>query len=116
MTQHRIVDVVGEYAITLEDGDQVYRLIHDDLMHGRIVELDFAGVSVYASPFLNAAIGRLLEDMSLEDLRRQLKLTNMTSAGTETLRRVVENSRNFYQRADYRDAVSQVIRERASAS
>ena len=45
--------------MTLEDGEAVYRQIHDPLVHGETVELDFDGVNIFASPFFNAGIGRL---------------------------------------------------------
>lgn len=53
-----IKDLIGENCITLDNGQRVYDQIHPELVAGRSVEVDFTGVSVFASPFFNAAFGR----------------------------------------------------------
>src|SRR5262249_9208732 len=65
-------DLVGELAITLEDGQRVYDRMVPALANGQPVELDFAGVTVFAAPFFNAAVGQLLRDVRAEDVRNLL--------------------------------------------
>jgi len=72
----------GENAITRELGLEIYSSIQPVLARGEPVCLDFAGVKVFASPFLNAAIGQLLKDKSLPTLG------GMTLLGAKTLRLV----------------------------
>src|SRR4030067_2544821 len=91
-----IQKMVGENCITLEDGQKVFDLIHPELLAGHIVELDFTNVTVFASPFFNAAIGRLLKDIKPEDLNHLLKITNLVPAGLTVLKRVIENSKEYY--------------------
>ena len=55
-----VKELVGENAMTLGDGEAIYARIHDPLIQGETVELDFDGVQLFASPFFNAGIGRLL--------------------------------------------------------
>jgi hypothetical protein len=62
---------------------------------GNAVELDFENVTVLASPFLNAAIGRLLKDIKPSNLNRLLKITNLVPTGLAVLRRVIENSKDI---------------------
>ena len=59
---------IGEDAITLDDGQSIYQQIKPELLAGHEVELDFDGVSVFAAPFFNAAIGQLLKDLRPEEL------------------------------------------------
>ena len=107
-----IYELVGENCITMEDGQKVYDLIHPELLTGRRVELDFTDVSVFASPFLNVAIGQLLRDIKSEDLNRLLKVSNMTSAGLAVLRRVIENSKRYYSDEKTRKAVDEILLEK----
>jgi hypothetical protein len=108
-------EIVGENAITLDDGQGVYDQIEAALSAGEVVELDFSGVAVFASPFFNAAIGQLLRDHSADDLNRLLRITGLNSAGYDVLRRVIENAKRYYASADYREAQSRVLRELVEA-
>jgi len=103
--------IVGEDAITLEDGQAVYDQIHPELRAGRAVELDFEGVGVFASPFFNAAIGQLLKDLEANDLKRLLRVENLNEVGAALMRRVIENAQRYYSSGDYRAAQARVLQE-----
>jgi hypothetical protein len=106
-------EVVGEHAITMDDGQAIFDKIKPELAAGRPVELDFAGVSVSASPFLNAAVGQLLRDLAPDELNRLLKVINLAPPTLDTLRRVIENSKRYYSSPSYREAVDRVMRSLA---
>jgi hypothetical protein len=112
---YRVRDAIGAYAVTLADGEIVYHSIHPELRAGRPVQLDFADVEVFASPFFNAAVGTLLKDISAEDLNDLLGIANLSPAGTHVLRRVIENAKQYYQDATVRRAVDAMLEERAKA-
>lgn len=107
--------LVGDSAITLDDGQKVYDQIHPALLASREVKLDFAGVGILASPFFNAAIGRLLQDIEPEALNRLLQVRNLTPAGMYTLRRVIENSKRYYGDQRIQHAVDEALRQEAEA-
>ncbi len=103
-------DIIGgEDAITLDDGQKVYDRVHPDLAAGHSVELDFAGVSVFASQFFNAALGQLLKEHKPEDLNRLLRLSNLSPVGLAVVRRVIENAKRYYSEPNYREAQRQVL-------
>ncbi|GIK67561.1 MAG: hypothetical protein BroJett018_53550 [Chloroflexota bacterium] len=104
-----IINLIGEYCITLDDGQQVYDLIHPALDAKEVVELDFTGVEIVASPFLNAAIGQLLRDLQPNDLNAYLKITNLSSIARPMLKQVIDNAKRYYSEPDYRNAVDKVI-------
>ena len=108
-----VKDMIGENCITLEDGQKVYDLIHPELRNGNPVEMDFQGASVFASPFFNAAFGQLLRDITGNDLNRLLKVENLAIAGMNVLRRVIENSRQYYNDPKNREAVDQAMAKQA---
>jgi len=103
----------GENAITAEDGQSVYNQIMPELQAKRTVELDFAGVTAFASPFFNTAIGQLLKDFPPEDLNHLLVMKHLPSAGSDVLKLVIENCKKYYASPDYREAQMKVLRELA---
>ena len=106
-------EIVGEYCITLEDGQKVYDLIHPQLVAGCSVELSFTGVKVFASPFFNFAIGQLLVDIHADELNRLLKITNLNAVGASVLKRVIENAKRYYSDEHFYNAVDEVLAEQA---
>lgn len=110
-----IHSLVGENCMTPDDGQKVYQEIHPQLVADRPVELDFAGVKVFASPFFNFAIGQLLRDIQPEELNRLLKVSNLNPVGSRVLTRVIENSKRYYCDEKIRKAVDAVVNEQAKS-
>jgi hypothetical protein len=104
-----VQETVGEDAITVDDGQTIHERIKPELLAGHEVELDFAGVDVFASPFFNAAVGQLLKDLKAEDLNRLLRVRNLNPVGNDLLRRVIENAKRYYASPDYRAAQAKVL-------
>ncbi len=99
----------------MEDGQQIYDQIHPELESGNTVELDFEGVTIFASPFLNVSFGRLLKDFKPDDLNRLVKITNLNPVGWSVLKRVIENSKEYYANEVLRKAVDEVLLEQAES-
>lgn len=107
----KVVDLIGPNCVTYGDGLKVYDLIYPELQRGRAVEIDFEGVRVLVSLFVNAAIGRLLEDFSADDLNRLLTISNLPAGGVDTLQRVVETSNDYYHHPQVRQALDRILTE-----
>lgn len=106
-------EMIGENCITLEDGQKIFGLLYPQLSAGSAVELDFEKVKIFASPFFNASIGRLLKDIKPDDLNRLLKISNLVPAGLSVLKRVIENSKEYYANPNLRKAVDEVLLEQS---
>jgi hypothetical protein len=91
-----VYEQIGANAITLDDGQIIYDLIHPILKAGESVELDFENVETLASPFLNASIGQLLKDMEGEHLNKYLNITHLSSERKQIVRLVIENAKEYY--------------------
>ncbi|MDX1992615.1 MAG: STAS-like domain-containing protein [bacterium] len=106
-----VIQLVGENCITLDDGQKLYNLIYPKISVKDTVELDFSGVRIFASPFMNAAIGQLLKDISADDLNRYLIVdrTKMTPVGLAVLRRVIENAKAYYSNNEVSQAIDEVL-------
>jgi hypothetical protein len=111
-----IRDLIGPRCIIKEDGQRVYNAMHDALIRGETVALDFTGVSQFASPFFNFAIGQLLKDIKEEDLRSLLQIENLNETGTMVVERVIENAAKYHSDKDYRKIVDDILEQQAKES
>ena len=109
-----VFNLIGANCVTYGDGLRVYDLIHPELKRGRAVEVDFEGVRILVSLFVNAAIGRLLEDISADDLNRLLTISNLPPGGMGTLRRVIDTSDDYYHHPQVRQALDRILTEHAA--
>lgn len=114
--QHIAVkELVGENAMTLDDGEAIFNQIHDPLARGETVELDFDGVEIFASPFFNAGIGRLLADFQPDILNSHLIFQHMSALGDGVLRRVIANAKEYYAASpEHRQAIDRIVHETAA--
>jgi hypothetical protein len=112
---YNVFEHIGAYCITLDDGQKVYAAIHPELKAHERVELDFRDVEIVASPFLNAAIGQLLRDLSPEALNTHLKISNLSVLARPVLARVIENAKTYYSNPEYHEAVDRVIEKEVNA-
>ncbi len=107
----KIISEIGKNCITLDQGAKLYNRIHPLLKKGENVVLDFQHVEVFASPFFNRSVGRLLEDISPDDLNRLLVVNNLAVTGLDTLKKVIENSKKYYSNPNYKKAVDKTLKE-----
>lgn len=108
-----IPGIVGQNCMTPDQGQDIYGRIHQHLLDGQLVELDFAGVDIFASPFFNYAVGQLVKDISPTELNRLLKISNLNPVGRNVLQRVIENSKQYYSAPGFREAVDEVVEREA---
>jgi hypothetical protein len=111
----RVEDYTGRYAITLEDGQTVLEQLRPALQNQETVELDFANVDIFASPFFNAAIGQLVRYFDSETLNNRLQVRNLSMDGNALLRRVIENAKQYYSDDIDRMRIDEVVTEQVSA-
>ena len=109
-----ILDLIGKYCMTTEDGQRVYDLIHPKLLEEQPVELDFTGVEIAAPPFLNFAIGQLLKDVQPETINHLLHKKNLNPLDEEALEFIIDDCQQYYSEPEFRSRVDQVIAELAS--
>lgn len=108
---YKIYDITGEFAVAANSGQDIYDLIYPQLVAEQAVELDFSGVTVFASAFFNFAIGQLLKDLAPAQLNQLLQITALNSNGQSILKCVIENAKNYYRDSQYKKAVDEVVNE-----
>lgn len=90
-----VSEIAGRNAVSSKAGEALYKEIVSHI-DADSVELDFAGVEIFSTPFFNLAIGRLLEKMPSDVLNQRLHMLNLTPLGFSTLRRVIDNAKRHY--------------------
>lgn len=73
----RLLDHVSTCS-TYSDGEVIFDLIAPRIEHGEDVTISFDGVKAVPSAFINAAIVRLLESISLEEVHAHLRIADST--------------------------------------
>ncbi len=113
MTKVSVFDVIGQQvaAVSSEDGDRVYQLIDKELASGHKVMLDFKGVDLIVSTFLNAAIGQLYGTYSQEFVRENFFVENLSNDDLGVLKKVVERAKQYFED---KDGFSQSVRNSLS--
>jgi hypothetical protein len=100
----------GRACVDYDLGEQLYAMIHPVLSKGEEVELDFIGVEVFASPFFNASLARLVMDIPTDQLNERLHLPNLNPVGRLTARKSIDNAKEFYTDPDKRKMLDDVLR------
>lgn len=99
-------------GVTPEEGAPVYESIINAFQQGFNVILDFEGVSLLTTAFLNVVIGDLYKDYSSEELKSRLQLVNYSSSTAVRIKKVTDNAKLFYKDRDaYSKEVEEVINE-----
>jgi len=94
-----VKEEIGENAISMQSGSNLYEIISKDILLGKEkVMLDFSGVNIFASPFFNAGIGLLLRDITIEELQERLNFDNLNPIGKQLLNLVISNAIAFYKK------------------
>jgi hypothetical protein len=96
-----------------EDGQKIHDLISPPLRNGEDVYLDFTGVSLFASPFFNFAIGQLLNSVPEASLRRLLHIEKINETGKLVVERVIANASIYHGNHDYKKIVDQILEKQA---
>ncbi len=73
----RLLDYV-KHCSTYEDGEVIFGLIAPKVEAGEAVVLSFDGVNAVPSAFVNAALLRLVERVSLETVMQRLSIVDST--------------------------------------
>lgn len=92
----KVIEIVGDRATDMKQGDQIYTLLKEGFAKGEVVVLDFKDMVTVLSTFLNNAIGTLYKDYTSDFLNSNLKIVNLNDDDMFILRRVIKRAKEFY--------------------
>lgn len=84
-------------GVTPEEGLPISERIKVAIKEGEPVALDFAGMQLITTAFLNVVIGTLYKDFSSEQLKKLLSFENLTEGIALRIKRVTDNAKQFYE-------------------
>lgn len=105
-----IKELCGAACATANQGQSVLAHLHTLVKTGQPVEIDFAGVEVLTTRFLNIAIGQLFKSVANNDeadaLESSLHFCGLDEDDLERMKNVIARARIFHLRPDdYRKAI-----------
>lgn len=81
----RILDHI-DHCSSYADGDAIYQIIKPSFLKGEDVTLSFDGVDAVPSSFVNASVVRLIESVSLDEIKAHLRVVNSTKQINDLIR------------------------------
>ncbi|MFO3727286.1 STAS-like domain-containing protein [Butyricimonas muris] len=89
-----------DIAVSSDEGDKIYNRIVRILSEYEVLVLDFQGIMLLTTAFLNAAIGQLYKDYSSEELSLRLKLMNVNDDDLPLFKKVTDRAKEYFNNAD----------------
>lgn len=81
----RILDHVAQ-AASYADGEKIFALISEPIQRGDHVTLSFQGIDAVPSSFINAAIVRLVEIVTIDQIKARLHVVDSTRQINDLIR------------------------------
>lgn len=90
-------EVGGDAAISVNDGDIVFKKIDEAISNGLTVVLDFQNINLIITAFLNASIGQLYSKYTSAQLNQYLKLENISPENNHLFLKVIKRAKEYFE-------------------
>lgn len=104
-----IFEVTGKAALSMQNGDKIYEIIKSNIGKGEEIDLDFAQVKIFATPFFNASLGRLASEYNTENLLKIIKVINIPKNGEDLIKTSMESSEEIKKSEEYQDKLAAIF-------
>lgn len=92
------------FAISTEEGNELYKQIDIQLKGGAFVQLDFSHIDLIVSTFLNAAIGQLYSKYDSDFLQKHLTVAHLSNDDLTILKKVTDRAKDYFaNKGDFED-------------
>jgi hypothetical protein len=103
--------VVGENCASIDDGDKVFQLVRPELVKGFQVEIDFQGINLMLTPFLNACFGKLLEQFGREVIMTQVSMRNTSNELLQRINQFISRKEAEFTQSHDREMLQDIFDE-----
>ena len=109
--QVKIIDIIHrDTAVSSDDGEIVYNLIVTCLQKNCVAELDFSGITILTTAFLNSAIGQLYNTYKSDQLNNTLRLKNVADEDRILFKKVIERAKEYFaNKKGFEDSANKAI-------
>ena len=102
---------VGKNCSSIDDGEKVLGLIRPELIKGFTVELDFEGVSLVCTPFLNTCFGKLLEEFGSEVAMTHVSMRNISDEFLKRINNFINRKEEEFAQSSDRKLLQEIFDE-----
>lgn len=92
----RVLDICGKYCFLPEEGEALRDEVLKRIAAEEEVFVDFSGIQILTTAFLNMAVGTLYGSLSPEVLEAQFRIQGDCSVDLELIHMVACNAKTFY--------------------
>ncbi|ARN56347.1 STAS-like domain-containing protein [Sedimentisphaera salicampi] len=104
-------EFVGSLCISSDDGQKLFDKLKPLLKENNKIILNFEGVEILISLFLNVAIGQLYGQFSKDVIESSIKVQGLSNSDLQILERVKENALRYYNNPEPYDEAWQELEE-----
>jgi hypothetical protein len=99
-------------GVTPDEGKVIYDMLIEAFNEGKQVILNFSGVEMMTTAFLNVAIGNLYKTYTSEQLKEMLKFEKVSEMTAFRIKKVTDNAKEFYKnQEEFSQTVKEVLDE-----
>ena len=106
-----LIKEVGQNCASLDDGAKVLQLISPELLKGSAVEVDFKGVNLILTPFLNACFGKLLERFGKEMTMTHVIMRNVSEEFLHRINGFIDRKDVEFTKSSEREILQEMFDE-----
>ncbi|MBE9467215.1 MAG: DUF4325 domain-containing protein [Bacteroidetes bacterium] len=93
-----IFEIIGSnVAVSSDAGQKIFNIIDKTLTQDYIANLNFNNINLLTTAFLNTAIGQLYSKYLSEQLKKQLKLSNILYEDKLLLKKVTDRAKEYFK-------------------
>lgn len=92
-----VFDITQEFAVDANTGYVIYNKINNALTNNDKIIIDFSGVNIILSVFLNAAISEFCTKEKFDDFTKKVEFVNLSESAQILWERVVLSAKRKYQ-------------------
>ncbi|MCV9387428.1 STAS-like domain-containing protein [Reichenbachiella ulvae] len=97
-------------AVSTDDGQKVHDQIQSLFSQADVIEVDFSGIQIMTTAFLNAALGQLYSSYTGDVLNSKLKLTHVSETDKVLFKKVVTRAKEYFaNKADFDSSANNVL-------
>lgn len=86
-----------DIAVSSDEGDKINNRIIILLQNYERVVLDFSGIKLLTTAFLNAAIGQLYNTYSSDEIAKRIQLRNVTEDDLPLFKKVIDRAKEYFK-------------------
>lgn len=107
----KIIDIIDRpIAVSSDDGEFVFKEIEKNIESGYFVFLDFEGIMLLTTAFLNSAIAPLYISYTSDQINEVLRLVNVEDEDKILFKKVIERAKEYFaNRKEFENSAKKAI-------